>query len=168
MWRGSIRLEKVILYVFQTLFSAFHRSRPAHFPKLFLSVCSSTNSARFSAQVLVNRSPRQLSFFTPHFWHYANHFPDSLTWFDLQFCTPGSTERTSPTVLVVSRRLYRPFATFDFESTPRDYFAVSFARSARNSAYFCPSPHRLDVKLRDNHARFVSLNAPHLMSTPRP
>ena len=68
----------------------------------------------------------------------------------------------------MSRHLDHPFATFDFELTPRDCFAVPLVRSARNSTYFFPSPHRLDVKFHDNHPPSVSLNAPHFMSAPPP
>ena len=70
--------------------------------------------------------------------------------------------------LFVSRCLEHRLATFDFESTTCDCFAVPFTRSARISAYFCHDPHQLDVKLRNNHAHSVSLNARHFMSAPLP
>ena len=143
--RGSIRFKKVILYLFHTIFSAFVRSRLAHHPVSLLSFCSSTNSVRCSAGQPV---PASITFLhTAHIQrHYANHFP-RITHLVI-IAVPYFPFRGGwPTFLLVSRCLDHSFVTFDFESTPRDYFAVPFAGSAHHSAHFGPpsAPSRRQV-----------------------
>ena len=90
--------------------------------------------------------PRPLIFFTPHF--YANiTLTTSQNHYSVLFAvqSPRFRER-SPTILLAGRCLDHPSATFDFESTLSDCFAVPFVHSARHSAQFCRRPHYLDVK----------------------
>ena len=93
MRRDSIRFKNVILYVFHTMFSALCRSRPAHNPVLLLPVCSGTNSAGCSVSFR-STGPAYYNFLHTTFWrqHYANHFPESLTWSYLQF-SPAASEK---------------------------------------------------------------------------
>ena len=116
--------------------------------------------------VPVNRSPRPLIFFTSHFYAnitLTNSQKHSLGLFAVQ---SSRFREISPIFFLASRCLDHPFATFDFESTPSDCFAVPFVRSARHSAHFCPRPQHLDVNFRDHHDHSVSLNVLPFMSSP--
>ena len=73
--------------------------------------------------------------------------------------------RSAYTTLPVSRSLDHPFATFDFESRPRDCFAVTFARSARHAAHFGPHPHQ--VLWQPCLLCLVKCSAPHVDTSNR-
>ena len=166
MRRGSIRFKNVILHVFHTIFSAFVRSRPSHNPVLLLSKCSSTNSARCSVRFR-STCPASINFLHTALLsqHYANHFPEPLTWSYLQFSPAAfAKDRQHFSLLAVAWIIHLQLLTFFVESTPGDYFAVPFVRVC-HSAHFCPRPYRLDVKFRNHHARSVSLTALHFMWT---
>ena len=145
------------------MFSAFVRSCPTHNPVFFLSECSSTKSAWCSVRF---RSPRPIIFFTLHLFANItltisqNHSFGPLCHSVLP--NPRKIANISPCQPLKDHL----FATFDFESTPRDCFAVPCACRSRHSTHFWPRPHRLNVRFRDNHARSVSLNALRFMSTP--
>ena len=91
--RGSIRYKKVILYVSQTIFSAFLRSLPLIIPCYFCQCVQAQIqlNAQFGSDQSVLASINFLHTALLQ-QHYANHFRESLTWSCSQFRTPASAK----------------------------------------------------------------------------
>ena len=146
----------MILDVFHTVFSAFVRSRPAHNPVLLLSVCSGTNSARFSVR-FQSTGPASINFLHNALLrqNYANHFPESLTWSYLQFSPPASAKDRQHfsllatawiihfQLLTLNQRLATVFPSRS--STPfaiQPTFAPARTASTSSSGTITPTPSR--------------------------
>ena len=91
--------------------------------------------------------------------HYANHFPESLTWSYLQFCTPTfATHRqhfsfflTSAWIIFLQlSTLTKRLATVLLPCSP----------APLENPPTPPAPYCLDVKFLDNHAGIIWLSAP--------
>ena len=96
--------------------------------------------------------------------HYANHFPESLTWFSLQFSPPTSAKnRKHFSLLAAAWIIHLQLLTLN-----QRLATVLPSRSSTPLAIhpLLPRPHRFDVKFRNHHARSVSLNALHFTTAP--
>ena len=96
--------------------------------------------------------------------HYANQFPESLTWSYLQFSPPASAkDRQHFSLLAAAWISHLQLLTLN-----QRLATVSPSRSSAPLAIPPTSANvrSLDFKFREHHARSVSLNALHFMSTP--
>ena len=97
--------------------------------------------------------------------HYAYHFPESLTWSYLQFSPPTSAkDRHHFSLIAAAWLIHLQLLTLNqglaivLPSRSSAPFAIPLTSSPVRTA-------RLDVMFRKHHARSVSLNALHFMST---
>ena len=97
--------------------------------------------------------------------HYANHFPESLTWSYLQFSPPASAKDRQHSSLLAAAWIIH-LQLLILNQRPATVLPSRSSTPLAIPPTSAPRPHRLDVKFRNHHARSISLNALHFMLTP--